>query len=368
MADLGMPEINITFKGLGASAIQRSSGGRTAVLIIKDDTDTETFAEYRGIDDLTEEEQQKYTSENVQAIKDALEGSPKKIVVARLSTTEEGESNLADLLKTIKGKVEMNCWIAIADATQQETDDLVSFIKSSNKNDKKRYKTLVYKATTSDDMHIVNFTNEKVTFKDRGEQVGDKAIPYLLGYLSGLSLDISAIAKPLQKFESVVEPDDLDEAINEGEFILYNDEGEVRVARSVNSLVTTGQNVTDDMKFILIVEVMDMIYTDIYRTWKRFYKGKYKNSLDNQMLLIGAINSYFSGLSRDMLLDPNFENKSMIDVEAQRLANVTKYGEDEVASWDDSKVLEMTVSTKVFLIANIKILNAMEDFYFDIFM
>lgn len=354
MADIGMPRIDIVFKGLGASAVQRSSGGRTAVLIIKDDTDTTfTFAEYRGIEDLTKEEQEKYTPENVKYIKDVLEGSPKKLVIARLGEMEE----LSDLLKAIKGKVEMNCWIGMADATTTETEDLVSFIKSSVKNDKKRYKALVYKATMADDMHVVNLTNE-------GE---DKSIPYLLGYLAGLSLDMSAIAKPL-KLDSVIEPDDLDEAINNGEFILYNDEGEVRVARGVNSLVTTGQGITDDMKFILVVEVMDMIYTDIYTTWKNFYKGKYKNSLDNQMLLIGAINSYFKALANDLLLDPNFENKTRVDIEKQRLANIPKYGEEEVNTWDDDKVMEMTVGTNVYLAGNIKILNAMEDFDFEIAM
>ncbi|WP_077369710.1 phage tail sheath C-terminal domain-containing protein [Anaerosalibacter sp. Marseille-P3206] len=358
MADIGMPKIDIVFRGLGTSAVQRSSGGRTAVLIIKDDTDTTSaFAEYRGIDDLTTEEQAKYTPENVQYIKEALEGIPKRLIVVRMAKTLEGESSLTDLLKAIKGKVEMNCWIGMADATQQETDDLVSFVKSSVTNDKKRYKALVYKATKPDDMHIVNLTNE-------GE---NKSIPYMLGYLAGLSLDMSAIAKPL-KIDSVIEPDDLDTAINNGEFILYNDEGEVRVARGINSLVTTGQGITDDMKFILIVEVMDMIYTDIYTTWKRFYKGKYKNSLDNQMLLIGAINSYFKALANDLILDPNFENKTRVDVEKQRLANIPKYGEEEVATWDDNKIMEMTVGTNVFLAGNIKILNAMEDFDFEITM
>lgn len=366
MADLGMPKIEIIFKGLGVSAVQRGSKG-LAVLIIKDDTDkTFTFKEYRSIDELTSEEQARYTQENLTFIKDVLEGSPKKLIVARM---DETLGVLADLLSDIKGKVEMNCWIALADGTQQEQDDLVSFVKSNVKNNKKRYKALVYKATTSDDMHIVNYTNETVVFKgERGERPGGEAISYLLGYLAGLSLDMSAIAKPLQKFEKVVEPEDLETAINNGEFILYNDEGEVRVARSVNSLVTTGQGITDDMKFILVTEVMDLIYTDIYTTWKKFYKGKYKNYLDNQMLLIGAINSYFKEISNELLLDPNFPNKSMVDVEQQRLANIPKYGEEVVAEWDDDKVMEMTVGTNVFLTGNIKVLNAMEDFKFIISM
>ena len=329
MADLGMPEISIKFKGLGVSAVQRGSKG-TAVLIVTDDTDDSfTFKEYRSIEDFTKEERELYTEENTVYIKDVLEGTPKLLIVARKGKEEE----LADLLKAIKGKVEMNCWIAIADTTQEETDELVSFVKSSVKNDKKRYKALVYDATTSDDMHVINYTNDTVTFRDeRGERVGDEAVPYLLGYLAGLSLDMSAIASPLQKFVSVDEPEDLDEAINNGEFILYNDEGDVRVARGNNSLVTTGQGITDDMKFILIVEVMDLIYTDIFPTWKNFYKGKYKNHLDNQMLLIGAINAYFRGMAGDLLLDPNFDNVSMVDVSAQRLANIPKYGQEEVDS------------------------------------
>ena len=365
MADIGMPSIEIVFKGLGASAIQRGQKG-IAVLILKDSTDNKSkFVEYRSISDLGKEEQEKYTKENVEYIKDVLEGTPLKLIVARMGE----EELLTDILNLIKGKVAMNCWIAMAGATEQETTDLVSFIKSSNKNEKKRYKGLVYDALASDDIHIVNYTNEKVIFKDeRKEQQGDVAVPYLLGYLAGLSLDMSAIAKPLQKFEFVEEPEELDEAISDGEFILFNDEGDVRVARGVNSLVTTGQGVTDDMKFILIVEVMDLIYTDIFSTWKNSYKGKYKNSLDNQMLLIGAINAYFKALANDLLLDPNFDNRSMVDLESQRMANIPKYGEEEVESWDNDKVMEMTVSTNVFLSGDIKILNAMEDFKFEISM
>jgi len=353
MADIGMPKLSIIFKGLGASAIARSQGGRMAVLIVKDNTATDRIAEYRFIDDFTSEEEAKYTEENAKYIKDVLEGVPKTLIVFRLKENEQ----LSDIFKDIKGKVDMNCWIAMADATQEETNDLVTFIKYSVTNDKKRYKGLVYKANKPDDMHIVNFTND-----DAG-----KYVPYLLGQLAGASLDMSLIAKTL-KINAVKEHEDLDEAINNGEFVLYNDEGQVRVARAVNSLTTTGQGITDDMKFILVVEVMDMIYTDLFKAWRDNYKGKYKNSLDNQMLLIGAINAYFTELANNMFLDPNFSNKANINVEKQRLANIPKYGEEEVASWDDEKVMEMTVGTNVFLKGNIKILNAMEDLEFEIEM
>lgn len=365
MANIGLPDIDIIFKGLGVSAFKRGQKG-IAVLIIKDDTNKNfTFIEYKSIDDLTTDEIAKFTTENVQYIKDVLEGNPLNLIIARMDT----DGTLSDLLKILKGRIPMNCWIGIADPATTETNDLITWIKSVNQNEKKRFKNLAYKATTSDETHVVNFTNEKVVFNDnRGEQTGDKAVPYLLGFLAGLSLDISAIAKVLQKFKSVTEPNDLEAAVNKGEFVLMNDEGEVVVARSVNSLTTTGQDITDDFKYILITEVMDLIYTDIYTTWKKNYKGKYKNYLDNQMLLIGAINAYFGGLEEALLLDPNFENKTTIDVNQQRLANIPKYGKETVDSWDNDKVMSMTVGTEVFLKGYIKILNAMEDLKLEIFI
>ena len=86
------------------------------------------------------------------------------------------------------------------------------------------------------------------------------------------------------------------------------------------------------------------------------------------MLLISAINGYYKGLARDYILDPNFENKSDVDVAKQRLVNYSKYGQDVVDSWDDLKVKKMTVGTKVFLVSNIKISGIMEDFTMPIYL
>lgn len=359
----GMPELEIAYKGLGVSAVKRGERG-DAVLIVEDDTEGAPKKKYTTISDFTSEEQAKFKTENVDYIKDALEGAPLSLYVFKLGT----EGVLADLLNKIKGIIPRNSWIGILSATAKNHTDLGTFIEGENKNNKKRYKTIVFKGTTPDDMHIVNQTNEKVVFPDeRGEVVGDKAIPYLIGYYAGLSMMMSGIAKPL-KFKSVTEPEELDVAIGNGEHILFNDEGVVKVARAVNSLVTIGQDVTDDMTHINTVEKMDLIYCDLYKAWNDSYKGKYPNILDNQMLLISAINGYFKTIARDYILDPNFDNRVEIDLEAQRLANYPKYGEEVVKNWDDAYAMKMTVGTKVFLKANIKIPGIMEDFFFNIYM
>lgn len=360
----GMPELEILFKGLGSSAIKRGERG-TAVLIVKDETAGEAFTKYKTISDFGSNEISKYTEANATAIKDALEEAPLELYVFRQGSSTE----LADVLKKVGGAVPRNCWIAITSSEKTDITTFISWIKAEVKNNKKRYKGLVYKGTSCDDAHIVNFTTSKVIFSDeRGEKMGHEAIPYLLGLLAGLPLTMSAIAKDLTKFTSVTEPEDLDEAISNGEFILFNDEGTVKVARAINSLTALGQDVIQEMTHINTVEKMDLIYSDIYTNWNNSYKGKYPNILDNQMILISAINAYFQGLARDYILDPNFENIAEVDIEAQRLENYSKYGQETVEDWTDSYAMKMTVGTKVLLVANIKISGIMEDFYFHIYM
>lgn len=359
----GMPQLDIVFKGLGVSAIKRGERGY-AVLILEDETEGVPKTKYTTISDFTSEEQAKFKTENVAYIKDALEGTPLALYVFKLGT----EDLLPDLLNKIKGIIPRNSWIGILSSTALDHGDLATFVKAENKNNKKRYKAFIYKGSAVDDMHVVNETNEKVIFPDdRGEVTGDKSIPYLVGYYAGLSMMMSGIAKPL-KFKSVTEPEELDLVIGNGEHVLFNDEGIVKVARAVNSLVTIGQDVTEDMTHINTVEKMDLIYCDLYKAWNDSYKGKYSNTLDNQMLLISAINGYFKTIARDYILDPNFDNRVEIDLEAQRLANYPKYGEEVVESWDDAYAMKMTVGTKVFLKANIKIPGIMEDFFFNIFV
>lgn len=365
---IGMPDLNIVFKGLGASAVNRGSKGQ-AILIIKDDNENgKPLYTFKSIEDVTGEVEAEFDEKNILYIKDALSGTPKELIVIRInndiSVKEDAmhsPKTLSTALQLLKTKAEINCWIAIADADKTEDEDLASFVKSQNKNEKRRYKQLGYQMDSPDDMHIVNFTTDKIS---RGGVItsGGQYIPKLLGVIAGQSMDMSLIARSFGDLDFVTEPEDKDVAIDNGELILFNDEGgKIGIGRAVNSLVTTGQGVTNDMKFILIVEVMDLIYSDIYSTWNNSYKGRYKNTLDNQMLLVGAINSYFQTLEQDFLLDPSFDNRTKIDVTTQRLANIPKYGEEVVESWSDDRALEMTMGTQVYLGAEIKPANAMED-------
>ena len=145
----------------------------------------------------------------------------------------------------------------------------------------------------------------------------------MIGILASCNINRGSTYFICSNLSSVEEPGDDEgrsEAIGAGKFILFNDDDVVRVARGINSMTTTdGITKTEDMKFIDIVEAMDLISDDISKVFKETYIGNYKNNYDNQVLFISAINTYFKELANDYVLDNNYSNKADVDVEAQRL-------------------------------------------------
>ena len=370
---IGMPELQIVFKHLAETVLTRGEKGQ-AVLIVKEEKEGLPIITLPTLNSFDEDIQKTFSEGNVTNIKDTLKMQPRELVVVRLNTAAEGTdlldieadgklTTLDQALEFISTKAERNAWISLTDMTAEEAEKIVLFISDSNKFKRKRYKAVVYD-NAADNMHIVNFTTKKAKLKGVDELVeGVTLIPMMLGAIAGQSLDSSIIAKTFDDVEYVIEPTDMDAAVDKGELFLYNDDGAIRVGRGVNSLTTIEKDMTHDMKFILIVEVMDLIYSDIHSAWTQTYKGKFKNTLDNQMLFVSFVNNYLEILENESILNDSFDNAAEIDVTRQRLANIPLYGEDEVSKWDDNKVLEMTVGTNVYLGARIKIVNAMEDLY-----
>ena len=132
----------------------------------------------------------------------------------------------------------------------------------------------------------------------------------------------------------------------------------------VNSLTTTnGSTLTEDMKYVETVEAMDMMRDDITKAFRDEYLGNYRNSLNNQMLLISAINYYFLQLAQQDILDPEHANRASIDVAAQRSAWVGS-GKSEAESWDDATVRSNPFKRNVYLSGDVKILGSMVNLEF----
>lgn len=356
-----LPNIEVTFKQLAGSLIERSERG-IAVLIVKDDTDkTIGVKEYSSILSV-EKDKAKYADENFQYIKDIFSFSLNKVVVVRVDKTG---GKIADALALIEKNVKTG-WITIAGGVAEDWTTLASWIKSKEQ-EEKTYKAVVYKTAVTDCKHLVNFSNDSVTFADtRGKVSGEKYCPSLIGILASCNVKRGTTYFKCTNLTKVEEVADNQAAVGAGKFVLINDIDSVQIALGVNSMTTTdGKTATEDMKYIDVVEAMDLIQDDISSVFKNEYLGSYKNNYDNQILLISSINTYFKQLADQDVLDSSYENRVDVDVETQRLAWIGT-GKSEAETWTEQQVKNNAYKRTVYLYGDIKILGAMENLQFNI--
>lgn len=396
----GLPKVQIDFKTKSTTAIARSARG-IVVMILKNE-ETDTMKSYK-IADITDIPETGITDKNVDLIKKCLLGTPLRILVYTipLDTIEEATFNQNTVLKEITN-IKWN-YICAPTATNQEQEDLASWIKTQRNNKKKTFKA-VLAHQEADDKGIINFCTENIqvanpnyteTDSEEIAHVDDSytdvsviadgqskseepefitytAIEYtarIAGILAGLSLDRSATYYQLTEVESVETYEDIDSLIDKGQLLLI-DEGEgdgVKIARACNSLTTFTTDVGQDFRFIKIVECIDMITDDIRDTFKSDYAGKVINDYNHKMLFISAIMVYFSGLKGNVLDNsPTAQNTVDIDEEQQKNYAILK-GED-VENMTVQQIREYNTGTNVYLTGRITPVNAMEDLTIDFVM
>lgn len=357
------PSINIIFRQLAASLIERSQRGY-AIIIIRDST--EGGVPYKLYNQLAEIEAdaEKYTATNLQYLRDVYAvKTPYRTAVVRIA--ENG--TIADATAIIERNITTG-WVTIAGGAEGDMTALKSWIDSMSQA-KKTYKAVLHGLTGPDQKRIVNFTNATVTYKgERGKKSGSEYLPCLAGILAACNVERGCTYLKCTDLDEVEVVADEDKAVAGGEFILTNSTDGVYIVLGINSMTSAnGSTATEDMRYIETVEAMDLILDDIRRTWDEGYVGQYRNTADNQMLFIAAINGYFRDLAAENIIDPKYSNTASIDVAAQRNAWLAS-GKTEAAEWSDAKVREMTFKRDVFLAGDIKILGSMTNLTFSINM
>ncbi len=148
---IGLPKIDVIFKGLANTAVERSTRG-VACLIVEDDTDAELYnqlneeeleekqkakkakelsrtlqnceiAEYKG---LSEVEKSDYSDENYKIIEDVFLADINKLFVIKKPTAKTFD----DVKKLVNKKIN---WIAFAKAEKEQQKQLAEFVKLENK-------------------------------------------------------------------------------------------------------------------------------------------------------------------------------------------------------------------------------------------
>ena len=349
---MGLPQVLIEFKVKADTAIKRSENGIVAV-VLKDGTNT-TF-ETKIYTREAEIVQSHWTAANRDYLSKIFLGNPARVIVERIATTDTYTAVLARL----KNKV----WnyLTIPGIAPTDTTTIADWIKTQRAA-KKTYKA-VLPNTAANHEGIVNFTTD-------GIKVGTKtytAAEYccrIAGALAGLPLTRSSTYYVLPEVEGIIESTTPDADIDTGKMILINDGKKIKIARGVNSLVTLSADKTTDMKKCKIIEGMDIIRDDIRTTFEEQYVGE-NNSYDNKVLFISAVNQYFRLLVMQGVLYDRFDNHAEIDIGEQTMWLMQNF---DITDWDEEQIKTADTSTFVFVLANIRLQDSIEDLKFSIFI
>lgn len=352
---MGLPEISVYFKEKGIAAIESAKRG-IILLLLNDNVQAVTPYNVFDNDDIPET----LSADNKKQIELALVGyqtTPYKIVALVFPKAKNLDINAklkaAEALKFT--------YLVYPEATTEETTSIATWIKAQRTQKDNKVKAVVYK-NAADSEGIINVTNEYFEVGSK-KYTGQQYLSRIAGLICGTPATISCTFAPLPEVTGVefVDRESLDRRIDTGEFVVFNDGEKVKVARGVNSFVTTVQDKGKSFKKIKLVELMDMIHDDIKKTAEDNYLGKYANSYDNRCLLVTAINGYFTELEAASLAEKG-KNNCAIDIEATKIY-LMKNGrktKEELKQMKDIDIKYENIGDNVFLTAEMSLLDAIE--------
>jgi hypothetical protein len=364
---LGLPSITIAFKSTSITAIERSQRGIVAMILKEKkvaaaDGVTGNEALFTGSPYTvytTTDIPDGLTDANKEQIELTLMGyqtSPKHILVyIEDSTASDYDAVLLQL--------EHARWdyLVIPEIATADVQTISSWIKGMRTVKDKMVKAVLPNCS-ADFEGIVNFTNSKIVTVAKTYTTAEYC-SRIAGMICGTPMTISCTFAPLSEVIDCDKytKDQMDTKIGAGELFIMFDGTKYKIARGINSFVTTIQGKNDSFKKLKLIDCMDMIHDDIKDTANDSYIGKYANSYDNKCLLISAIQGYFMQLEIDGLLDKN-KNDCFIDLPAQKayLLSNADFTKAELAAMKDQVAKEANTRDQVFLAANIKILDAIE--------
>ena len=361
----GLPQVLIDFKTKGTTAIKRSARGIVVMVLKNETTDTSNYYKINDVSDIPSEG---LLDDNVDLIKKCLLGSPLRVLVYTLPNADVADAKVtfATILAKIAG-IKWN-YICAPNSTEQEQQDLASWIKSQRSNKRKTFKA-VCANQEADNEGIINFCTGNIKVKTSTDTSGNPvyktytALQYtarIAGILAGLSLDRSATYFKLTEVEEVEQYEDIDSLIDKGELLLFDEQdGDgVKIARACNSLTSFTTDKGEDFRYIKIMEAVDMITDDIRDTFKKYYVGKVINDYDHKMLFITAILVYFDEIKGNVL---DRDGNNMVDIDEEYQANYAKLKGEDTSTMTAMEIRQYNTGTNVVLAGSVKPVNAMED-------
>lgn len=364
---LGLPTITIAFKSTGITAIERSQRGIIA-LILKETKVADSDGKAGNSSLFTGSPYTVYTSTDIpdsltdankEQISLALEGyqtAPKHILVYVQDSTETDYNDILVELENARWD-----YLVIPDITTADTTTIATWIKGMRTTKDKKVKAVLPNCA-ADNEGVVNFTNTKIVTASKTYTTAQYC-SRIAGIICGTPMTISCTFAPLAEVIDCDKytKDQMDAKVGKGELFVMFDGSKFKIARGVNSFVTTIEGKGDSFKKIKLVDLMDMIHDDIKDTANDSYIGKYANSYDNKCLLISAIQGYYTELELDGLLE-RLQNTCSLDTDATAawILSNGKKTQAEIATMKIQAIKEFNTADQVFLTSTISMLDAIE--------
>ena len=310
MSKLTSPSITITFTEKGQSVVTR--GERGIVALVLKGTRQQTF-KVAGDEDIPTES---FSEDNVQFIKDALKGNtyaPRYIFVYVMATAEDMAKAYKDMMKFFENE-KFNYMAIPTVKTDGKVSELVTWIKKQRA--EHNLGKIILPEIAADTEGVINWSS--TLYRDATKSVTpEQGAARIAGLFAGTSIKVSGTFAPLSDFVDVnrLTKSEQDEAVGAGKLIAFWDGEKVKLNRAITSFTTTTIDKQDSFKKIKLVEAMDMMEDDIRKTISDSYIGKFGNTYDNKCILMTAINSYFTELVLDDVLDAG---RCEIDLKEQK--------------------------------------------------
>lgn len=350
-SNIGLPSVIVEFKQKASTAIQRGNTGIVALVLR--DSNAQGLHNIKGTYDIPSN----LSEANKKYINLTLLGNvtaPSKVVAYVVGE----ETQLSDALNYLE-TVDFN-YLVVPAIKENERTVVKTFIEKMRNDIKVRVKAVM--KLDADYEGIVNSTNTATMVE--GEINVDEFCCVMAGLIAGTPLSQSvtyAVPKNVLDIPSKTKAE-AETKVKNGELILVKEMGKVRVARGVNSLKTTTTEKGDLFQKIKLVDTMDLIHNDIRKTCIDTYIGKVPNNYDNKCILMTAISSYFEELAKEQLIEKDFTVEIDMDKQVKYLKSI---GVD-TSEMDEQQIKEANTKDKVFLMANIKLVDAMESINLEI--
>ena len=367
--NLGLQNVKISFETKVDRFIKRSEKG-IVLLLLKHDTGGKSFI-YHDLTDLGRIEPSDFTwSVNAKKyLKLALKGAPNKVIALAIAN-----NSLSDVLDRDLKFTRFN-YGAYPEASSEEIETIANWVKKVRKSGSESANAtcrFILSNTKPNEKGVIDFAMRQVIENDI-TYTGQEYTARIAGILAGLTnrsitsypmLDIKkdatgALMPQTQGEHETARDMTPEEAINQGKLILFFDGAKWKFGRGVNTYCDIPSGISKDLAKIKVVEAMDTITEDIARTFVDEYQGQVENTRDNRQGFCTMVtHKYFKGLE-DSVLNGDFNNICEIDLRA-----VCEYASEQgadVSKMSDSDLLNYNTGSRLFVRANISILDTIED-------